>query len=110
MPPTIMRVVSADVRDAEPAHPPSQGVIRLRPRDQMPMIRHHAIGEQLDRIAFEAFGQDALKGLAVLILLEQPHAAVAAIEDMAYSAGFDGPGRAWHGESPHPDASSVNNE
>jgi hypothetical protein len=85
----VMLVMTADVRDAEPAHKASQCLRLPGPQDQMPVIRHQAPREQFDGIPLQILGEDLAKGEVVGVLVEDPHPAIAAVEDVIVAARFD---------------------
>jgi len=58
--------------------------------------RHHAIGEDPQRQALLGFGQDALEGFIVAILLEQRQPRIGAVENMVDIASFGGTQRSAH--------------
>jgi hypothetical protein len=86
----IMFVMPPHVRHADPAQPTSECLIGFRPRYQMPMIRHNAVGQQFDRITPQPFGQHPLEGRIILRLVKQSHPSVPTIKDVVDQPGFNG--------------------
>jgi hypothetical protein len=83
-------------RHPDPSHPTPQGLIGLRPNDEMPVIGHDAVGQQLDRIALQAFRQHALERFVVRRLAKQPHPPVPPIENVVDHPGFRGSSSSRH--------------
>jgi len=86
----IMLMVPTNVGDAEPAHQPRQRLLSSRPQHQVPVIGHEAEGQQIDGVALQRLGENLEKGGIVGLLVEQAHAAVAAIQDVINRSRFDG--------------------
>ena len=58
---TLMLLPAGYMRDGESLHEPRQVVIRLGPKNKMPVIRHQAITADAHRATFERLFNDALK-------------------------------------------------
>ena len=77
-----MHVQSLRVRERQPPDEPGQVAVGPGPEHQMPVVRHHAVGEQPHPHAGQRLGQDALEGLVVRVSPEDPRAAVRPIQDV----------------------------
>lgn len=63
----VMGVMTADVCDANPAHQIGQGTVGLGAQDQMPVVWHKTVGQQLGRIPLQSCtGVDLLVGMAAV--------------------------------------------
>jgi hypothetical protein len=85
-----------DVGDADPAHESAQGLVASGPQDQMPVIPHQAVGQEVHRITFQSFGQHTFEGLEVFVLMKQVQASVSAVQDVMNQARFDASFVSWH--------------
>jgi hypothetical protein len=94
----VVCVVPADVRDAHPTHERRQRAVRPWREDQMPVVAHQAVGQQVDAEAVEPLGQHAFEGGEVAVLVEQPHAAVATVGHVVDRPGLLNPQRTWHAD------------
>lgn len=95
----IVLVVSPHVGHADPAQPASQRFIRPGPHDQVPVVRHDAVGQQINGVSLESLGEHAFEGGIVLCFMKQPHATVPTVEHVINETGFDGAGSARHAGS-----------
>jgi hypothetical protein len=81
----------------QPADEAAELAVRPRPQDQVPVVGHHAPGEQPHAgacaLLTDEFGEAAVVGL----VLEQRRAGVGAVEDGVDEAADIGAGCAWHG-------------
>jgi hypothetical protein len=79
-----MHMPPLSVREREPPHESGESSITKRPQHQVPVIRHHAIGEDPHGDTFLCLLQHAFKGRIVRILLEELAAAVGSIQDVVH--------------------------
>ena len=63
------------------------------------MIRHQAIGQQSGRLTRLRFGEDALKGLVIAVLLEEGQAGVGPVQHVVDVAACGGAKGASHGHN-----------
>lgn len=91
---------AARVGERQSLHERAEGVIALRPDDQVPMVGHEAVGEQLHTgVLLKRFGENALERLVVGRFLEQRHAADTPIEDVVDVSARCQPSAAGHGHT-----------
>ena len=81
-PAVAVRVPALRVGQRQPADKPREFAVPARPDDQMPVVGHHAIGQQPCPLALDSLLQNPLKGLVVTVVLEDGHAGVGTIEDV----------------------------
>lgn len=93
----VMGVVAAGVGDADPANELAEGLVGFGPDDQMPVVGHEAVGEQVGGVECQGLAQQLFKGRVVGVFMEERHAAVAAVEGVIDQTGLDESWAARHG-------------
>jgi hypothetical protein len=78
-------------------------------RVELPVVGHHAIGQQAHRHLIEGFTKDPLEGLVVAVLVKNGGAGVASVEDVVDEAGLHSARWSWHGHTVTTRAADVNN-
>ena len=78
-----------DMRISHPTHQPPQRRVSPWAYDQVPVVGHQTVGKQVHRVALHALGKHAFEGVVVALFVEQPHTAVAAIEDVEDHSCFN---------------------
>ena len=78
----MMAVIPPDVRDGQPAHEFLQLVLAARAQDQMPVVWHHAPGEQIDAIALQGFAKAVHEGLIIRGFSEDAGSPVPPVQDV----------------------------
>jgi len=91
-----MLLPAADVRDRQPLHEGRQVAVVLGPKQEMPMIRHHRVGTNPHGRLVSSFLEDPFERLKVSRLVEQLHAAHAAIQNMKHHPTRCDPRCSWH--------------
>jgi hypothetical protein len=82
----IMFPIALDVGVGDPSHEAGEIPIAMRPKNQMPMIRHQAEAENSAGDAIEAFFDNLQKREVVAGLVEDLGTAIGAVEDMIDNA------------------------
>ena len=68
--------------------------------DQMPMVGHEAVGQQIRRVpALQTFGEDAFEGGVIALIIEELEPKDAAVKDVVDDAGERFSGWAGHGDN-----------
>jgi hypothetical protein len=71
--------------------------VLARPKQEMPMVWHHAPGEDAHRYAFLHFSEDALERRVVPVVFKDPPFSIGSIKDVVYEPSRRGSQRPWHG-------------
>lgn len=87
------------VRDGQPLHEPHQVPVMLWPKEQVPVIGHHAVATNAHQRFVERLGQNALERLVIPRLLEELHGRNTPIEHMKDHSSRHSPCGPWHGRS-----------
>ena len=66
--------MAANVRDANPGHEPPERLVGFRADDQMPVMGHQAIRQELDRLPLQSFRQHSLEAVKVILVVKQAQA------------------------------------
>lgn len=61
----------------QPLREGGEFALPLRPKDEMPMVRHQAVSEQPGRMRRQRFAENAFERLVVAVLLKQRQRATA---------------------------------
>ena len=78
-----VRLPTRGVRQRQPAHEPRKHTILQRIQNQVPMIGHHAIRDQLHfGVLVQRLDQDPLERLEVFLVVKDRHPAVATVHDV----------------------------
>src|SRR5258706_5976663 len=94
-----MLVPAADVGDSEPLHEPTEVAVAARAQDQVPVVGHEAVAEQIDGHDREGFAKAFLEGGVVAGVVEELAAGVGAVEDVEDHAARGDAGGAGHEET-----------
>jgi len=95
----VMGMPAVGVGDLNPLHPGGKIGVAGGQDDQMPVIGHEAVGQQLRGIGpGQGLMEHALKGGVVAVFLEDGKAQHAAVEDVIGESGFGDARRTRHGE------------
>jgi len=95
----VMLLPASRVGHGEAGHECRELPGSRRAEEQMPVIRHDAVGEEADGNGCKGVSHDAFEGGEVLVFLEDFAAADAAVEDMKdHSGGGDARGAGHDGE------------
>src|SRR5262249_44529849 len=78
------------------------------PEHQVPVVRHQAVSQQPGRVLLQRFGQDALEGLVVAVLLEQRQPGHGAVQHVVDQSARGVTGSTRHAASLCPDGCTVN--
>src|SRR5439155_2914852 len=70
------------MRESKPADKTREFALALRPDDQMPVIRHHAIGQQARFGPLNGLQQDLFKGFKVRSILKDRQPGVGPVKHM----------------------------
>jgi len=81
----------------EPLHPPAKIAIRVRPQNQVEVVRHEAIRQHPHRYPFARERKQINKGLIITLRMEDVLPRIAAIDDVVTDASDRGSSRPWHG-------------
>lgn len=92
----MMRMPTHGMCVRQPTEELRQLIIRRGLDDEMPMIWHHRVGANGERLALVRFGQDAFKRIEVLGFFEQRQASDRAIQHVEASTSGTNSGAAWH--------------
>src|ERR1700722_5959116 len=92
----MVRVMTPDVRRAEPSHVFGQIRIAARSNHQMPMVGHETKSKQIDRCSFPRLYEELTKRIIITRLVKDAHAAIAAIQNVINSSAFHSAGRSGH--------------
>ena len=95
-PAMVMLVMSADVRHTDPTHEWPQRFIRPRPQNQMPVIGHQTIGQQVNRISLKPLTEHFHEREEIFVLVEQLHSPIAAVENVVNQPRFIRSKCSWH--------------
>jgi hypothetical protein len=87
----VVGVPALGVRQRQPAEEARQLPGFFGPQDEVPVVRHQAVGQQAGGGAGLGLLPDALEGPVVLVLEEQGAAAVAAVEGVVDEARLSDP-------------------
>ena len=93
---SVMLVVTANVRHANPSHESAQHRRGVRPEDKVPMIAHQAIGQKINRVSLQPLGEHLDERVEVPRLVKELHAAIAASSARDRSYRLNSTGHAWH--------------
>jgi len=77
-----MLLPALHVRVRQTLHESRQVAIGLWPKNEVPMIRHNAIGTNTHRLDFECLGSHTLEGGVIIVVIEQSHSADTTIENV----------------------------
>ena len=77
-----MGVPALGVRQRQPADERRKVAVLARPKHQMPVVRHHAIGQQTHLHSPHGLDEDSLERFVILRLVEYPHPGVRPVEHM----------------------------
>jgi len=93
-----MCVPTLRMRDGHPAEEFRDLIVRsaFGPDDHVPMIGHHAIGENPQRFSIESLFQHAFKRSVIFVLLEQGCPRIGTVEDMIDQTTLNGTCSTWH--------------
>lgn len=94
-----MRVVAHRVGGGDPAEKLAHLAVSPGPQDQVPVVGHQLVREQLDLIPLEPRGEDVLEGGEVLVFAEDRGPRVPSVQGMIQPSGFVGAWRSWHAGS-----------
>lgn len=92
----VMFVVATDMHHPHPAHPAAQGVVGLGPNNQVPMIGHQTVREQLHRVSLQAVGQYPLERLKVFRFAKNRDPAVPTVQHVVHHTCFGRSGGSRH--------------
>lgn len=92
-----MGMVAHRVSGRDPPQEPAHFTLPVGPQDQMPVVRHQLVAEQLHVGSFPSRGQNAFKRFVISFLAENPRAGVATIQGMIQATRFVGSCWSWHG-------------
>ena len=90
---------SLGVGQCQPAEKAGQFTVSFRPEDHVPMVGHHDPVEDANGRPFMGQRQNLLERQEILILLEQPQAAIGAVQDVIDDSAGGNACNAWHEES-----------
>lgn len=93
----VVGVVAHGMGGGDPSHEAAHFAVDGWAEDQVPVIGHQDVAEELDLIALEPCCEDAFEGLVVFGLVEDRCAGVATVEGVVEAVGFVDAGRSWHG-------------
>ena len=85
-----MGVPALRVGEGKPADEPRQVAVLAGPDDQMPMVGHHAMGEQAHARSLDRLLKDAFERFEVGVLVKERHAAAGSVESMIDIAAVGG--------------------
>ena len=74
--------IGADVRCRDPAHELTHIAVLLRVENEVPMVRHDAIGEYAHADEIHPLKEQRLEVLVISISVENPCATVCTVDDM----------------------------
>ena len=90
-------VPASDVCDGEALHELAELGVGGGLEDQVPVVGHDAVGEELDGDGVEGLGEDFFEGGVVEVFLEEGGAGVGSVEDVKEGVGGGDAGCAGHG-------------
>jgi hypothetical protein len=100
-------MIAPNVRGKKPLHPSRQVACAMRPKNQVKMIRHQAIGKDPHRATSLSIAEEFLEGDIILLFMEDLVPRVPPIDHMINDASRRGPGCSWHSQSIHKDPDPV---
>ena len=107
----MLGMIAPHMGHPHPTQEPPNRLIRPQPDQQMPVVGHQAVGEQLHRLALQALNENLLRIRVLRSILEELHAGVPAVQDVVDQPGFYGSGGSWYAShsrrlSPRPSITS----
>jgi hypothetical protein len=92
-------VVAAHLGGQKPLHEAAKVSVSMRPKHEVKVIRHEAIGKHPHRDPFAGAGQEFHEGIVIGVLVKDFGAGIAAIDDVVADPPDRSPCRAWHATS-----------
>jgi hypothetical protein len=93
-----MRMPALGVRQCQPADKPREFALLSRPDNEVPVVRHEAIGQQPGLCALHGLGQRLLEREVIRVVVEDAHPRIGPVEHVVHVTTLSGPSRwASHG-------------
>ena len=97
MPRTAVNLaVSADVGGEEPVHPMADGLVALRPKNDVKMVRHQAVGENAHRDTSTSLAHQPDERMIIAVVMENLSTRIATIEYVVTEASYGSSRGTWY--------------